>query len=108
MTKRIEVEEAHSIFARRLKLSFFFRVKKLRTRDQKFRPKSNFIPPGPTNPVVNKDIIIKPADKGVVIVVMDKTDYVGEAERQLANQFHYKRLEEPVFPKSIPKINDFF
>ena len=24
---------------------------------------------------------------------MDKTDYVGEAERQLANQFHYKRLE---------------
>ena len=39
---------------------------------------------------------------------MDKTDYVGEAERQLANQVHYKRLEEPVFPKSIPKINNFF
>ena len=39
---------------------------------------------------------------------MDKTDYVGEAERQLANRVHYKRLEEPVFPKSIPKINDFF
>ena len=37
---------------------------------------------------------------------MDKTDYVGEAERQLANQVHYKRLEEPVFPKSIPKINE--
>ena len=39
---------------------------------------------------------------------MDKTDYVGEAERQLANQVHYKRLEESVFPKSIPKINDVF
>ena len=39
---------------------------------------------------------------------MDKTDYVGKAERQLANQVHYKRLDEPVFPKSIPKINDFF
>ena len=26
-----------------------------------------------------------------------KTDYVGEAERQLANPVHYKRLEEPVF-----------
>ena len=45
----------------------------------------------------NKDIIIKPADKGEAIVVMDKTDYLGEAERQLANQVHYKRLEEPVF-----------
>ena len=56
----------------------------------------------------NKDIIIKPADKGAAIVVMDKTNYVGEAERQLANQVHYKRLEEPVFPKSIPKINEVF
>ena len=44
-----------------------------------------------------KDIIFKPADKGAAIVVMDKTDYVGEAERQLANPVHYKRLEEPVF-----------
>ena len=35
-------------------------------------------------------------------------DYVGEAERQLANQAHYKPLEEPVFPKSIPKINEIF
>ena len=56
----------------------------------------------------NKDIIIKPSDKGAVIVVMDKTDYVVEAERQLANQVHYKHLEEPVFPKSIPKINEIF
>ena len=39
---------------------------------------------------------------------MVKTDYVGEAERLLANQVHYKRLEEPVFPKSIPKINEIF
>ena len=57
---------------------------------------------------LNKDIIIKPADKGAAIVIMDRTDYVGEAKRQLANQVHYKRLEEPVFPKSMPKINDFF
>ena len=59
-------------------------------------------------PKQNKDIIIKPAIKGAAIVVMDKTDYVGEAERQLTNQVHYKRLEEPVFSKSIPEINEFF
>ena len=42
VTKRIEVEEAYSNFARR----FFFHNKKTRTRDQKFRPKFNFIPTG--------------------------------------------------------------
>ena len=144
MTKRIEEEEAYSYFARRLKLSFFFHNKKSRTRDQKFRPKTNFNPPGLINTVLKleldhperslgslelkktldnldreertafkilkqkQDIIIKPADKGPAIVVMDKTDYIGEAERQLANQVNYKCLKEPVFPKSLPKINEIF
>jgi reverse gyrase len=31
------------------------------------------------------DIIIKPADKGSVVVVMDKTTYIQEAERQLSD-----------------------
>ena len=82
VTKRIEVEEAYSNKFREERTS-------IQTLEQ------------------NKDII-KRANKGAAIVVMDKTDYVGEAERQLANQVHHKRLEEPVFPKSIPKINDFF
>ena len=57
----------------------------------------------------NQNIIIKPADKSASILVMDKTDYVREAGRQsLANQVHYKCLEEPVSPKSIQKINEFF
>ena len=56
VTKRIEVEEAYSNFARRLKLSFFFHNKKSKTRDQKFRPKSNFNPPGPINPVLKLEL----------------------------------------------------
>ena len=31
------------------------------------------------------DIIIKPADKGSAVVVMDKTAYIQEAERQLSD-----------------------
>ena len=129
VTKRIEVEGAYSNFVRRLKLSFFFHnfnppgqinpVLKLeldhlerslwslelkKTPDNSDREERTAI----KTLKQNKDIIIKPADKGAAIVVMDKTDYVGEAERQLANQVHYKRLEEPVFPKSIPKINEIF
>ena len=56
VTERIEVEEAYSNFACRLKLSFFFHNKKSRTREQKFRPKSNFIPPGPINPVLKLEL----------------------------------------------------
>ena len=45
VTKRIEVEEAYSNFARRLKLSFFFH-----------RPKANFNPPGLINPVLKLEL----------------------------------------------------
>ena len=41
----------------------------------------------------NKDIVIKPADKGGAIVVMNKQDYIDEGMRQLANKDHYRELE---------------
>ncbi|KAJ8032134.1 hypothetical protein HOLleu_25570 [Holothuria leucospilota] len=40
----------------------------------------------------NKDIIIKPADKGSAVVVMSLTDYIFEGERQLSNTSTYNRL----------------
>ena len=38
------------------------------------------------------DIIIKPADKGSAVVVMDRCDYIQEAERQLSDERFYKKL----------------
>ena len=43
----------------------------------------------------NKDIVIKPADKGGAIVIMNKEDYKQEGLRQLSKSEHYKKLEDP-------------
>ena len=40
----------------------------------------------------NNNIIIKPAHKGGSIVIMNKTDYIQEAHRQLLNPEYYKPL----------------
>lgn len=53
----------------------------------------------------NADIVIKPADKGSAVVVMTKSSYIREAMRQLNNPRFYKKLDTPVFPSNIPKIN---
>ena len=50
----------------------------------------------------NTEIIIKPADKGGAIVIMDKTDYIKEGERQLQETQHYKKLDD--FEKTKKKF----
>ena len=42
----------------------------------------------------NRDIIIKPADKGGATVILNTIDYLQEAKRQLDNDMYYKRIEE--------------
>ena len=44
--------------------------------------------------VMTRTICISPADKGGAIVVQDTTDYVAEAERQLSNAAHYKKVDK--------------
>ena len=42
----------------------------------------------------NKDIIIKPADKGGATVILNTGDYITKAMRQLNNEECYKRVED--------------
>lgn len=51
-----------------------------------------------------RDIIIKPADKGNAIVIMDTPAYVQEALRQLQDTDFYKKLTAPIFHASVPRI----
>lgn len=54
----------------------------------------------------NKDIIIKAADKGSKICIMDRSDYVLEAHRQLENRKHYLPLKESIQLKTQQKVRN--
>ena len=41
----------------------------------------------------NKDIVIKPADKGSATVIMDSSEYFKEAMRQLQNEQYYQKVD---------------
>lgn len=51
----------------------------------------------------NKNIVIKPADKGGKICIIDQDAYIKEGERQLKNTKYYKQIQET--PKRITCIN---
>lgn len=54
----------------------------------------------------NKNIVIKPADKGSAVVIMDRTTYINEVLRQLNNTQHYKPLDAPIYPDSFPLLKE--
>lgn len=54
----------------------------------------------------NNDIVIKKADKGSAIVILNKEDYLMEGYRQLNNTSHYKELQEPIFKETAKIIED--
>ena len=49
----------------------------------------------------NKDIIIKPADKGGATVILNTGDYITEVMQQLNNEEYYKRAEEDLTTRTI-------
>jgi hypothetical protein len=53
----------------------------------------------------NRKIVIKPADKGSSIVIMDRDNYITEGHRQLSNSSHYKKTNGPTHPKIRDRYN---
>ena len=51
------------------------------------------------------DIIIKPADKGSAIVILDKDNYVKEGERQLHNDYFYEETDTDLTEEVIHRVN---
>ena len=54
----------------------------------------------------HKDIIIKPADKGSAIVILNTQDYIQEDNQPLNNQKHYRKIPAPVYPNVRDQIKE--
>lgn len=54
----------------------------------------------------DNNIVIKPADKGSSVVIMDKSQYLWEGERQLSDANYYLQLQNPIFTDTIPLIHN--
>ena len=53
------------------------------------------------------DTIIKPADKGSAIVILDKHYYISEGERQLQNEQFYEENSSDLTGEVIHRVNLF-
>ena len=56
----------------------------------------------------NKQIIIKPADKGSVVVIMDLEQYLWEGNRQLNDPKYYNKLNKPIYKETYTQIIKIF
>lgn len=53
----------------------------------------------------DKNIILKPADKGSAIVIQDREQYLWEGYRQLRDTKYYKQLKELIYTETIPMVD---
>lgn len=53
----------------------------------------------------DRSIIIKPADKGGAVVIVDRDAYLSEAHRQLYNVKYYQKIERPLANETVTAIN---
>lgn len=52
-----------------------------------------------------KHIVIKPADKGSSVVILDRDQYIMEVNRQLSNTTYYRKLAGPIYLQTIDRVN---
>lgn len=52
----------------------------------------------------NQFIVIKPADKGSAVVIMDRDQYIWEGNRQLLDKNYYIQLKKPIYLDTIPMV----
>ena len=52
-----------------------------------------------------KHVVIKPADKGSSVVILDRDQYIMEVNRQLSNTTYYKKLAEPIYLQTMAIVN---
>lgn len=73
-------------------------------RNLKYTPEKPNLPPEEEQALKklrkNREIIIKLADKGSAIVLMDRPDYVAEALRQLNNKEYYTELSKLMYKET--------
>ncbi|XP_060071249.1 uncharacterized protein LOC132551153 [Ylistrum balloti] len=53
------------------------------------------------------NIVIKPADKGGAIVILNKEDYMQEIHRQIHDSTHYEKVKSDLNPSVTKKITGF-
>ena len=53
----------------------------------------------------NQDMIIKPADKGSAIVILDKQSYINEGQRQLHDTKFYEETDSNHTGEVINRVN---
>ena len=54
--------------------------------------------------IKNKNLVVKPADKGSAVVIMDRTDYIKEATQQLSDTNFYTKMRMDLTGSHFSKI----
>ena len=54
----------------------------------------------------NDSVVIKPADKGGAVVVMDRDLYQQEGLRQLLNPHYYREIDNTIAAETVSEINE--
>jgi len=55
----------------------------------------------------NLDIIIKPADKGSAVVVMNRKDYIAEGYKQLSDTNFYKKIDKDLTAQHMQEVQAY-